>query len=54
MNEKILAIALFTILGIGFVGILFHEKVSEVLEPLKHPISLGVGAMGLADTKPRV
>ena len=32
----------------------FHEKVSQVLEPLKHPISLGVGAMDLADTKPRV
>jgi len=31
----------------------FHEKVSKVLEPLKHPISLGVGAMDLADTKPR-
>ena len=53
MNEKILFIALLTILGIGFVGILFHEKVSEVLEPLKHPISLGVGAMDLVDTKPQ-
>jgi len=31
----------------------FHEKVSQVLEPLKHPISLGVGAMDLVDTKPR-
>ena len=31
----------------------FQEKVSQVLEPLKHPISLGVGAMDLADTKPR-
>jgi len=31
----------------------FHEKVSEVLEPLKHPISLRVGAMDLVDTKPR-
>ena len=31
----------------------FHEKVSEVLEPLKHPISLGVGGMDLVDTKPR-
>jgi hypothetical protein len=31
----------------------FHEKVSQVLEPLKHPISLGVGAMDLVDTKPQ-
>jgi len=31
----------------------FHEKVSKVLEPLKHPISLGVGAMDLVDTKPQ-
>ena len=31
----------------------FHEKVSQVLEPLKHPISLGVSAMELVDTKPR-
>ena len=31
----------------------FHEKVSEVLEPLKHPISLGAGEMDLVDTKPR-
>ena len=31
----------------------FHEKVSQVLEPLKHPISLGVSAMDLVDTKPR-
>jgi len=31
----------------------FREKVSQVLEPLKHPISLGVGAMDLVDTKPR-
>jgi len=31
----------------------FYEKVSEVLEPLKHPISLGVGGMDLVDTKPR-
>ena len=31
----------------------FHEKVSQVLEPLKHPISLGVGAMDLVDIKPR-
>jgi len=53
MNEKILFIALLTILGIGLVGILFHEKVSEVLEPLKHPISLGVGVTNQADTKPQ-
>ena len=31
----------------------FREKVSQVLEPLKHPISLGVSAMDLVDTKPR-
>jgi len=31
----------------------FHEKVSEVLEPLKHPISLRAGEMNLVDTKPR-
>ena len=31
----------------------FHEKVSEVLEPLKHPISLGAGGMDLVDTTPR-
>jgi len=31
----------------------FHEKVSQVLEPLKHPIPLGVSAMDLVDTKPR-
>ena len=31
----------------------FHEKVSQVLEPLKHPISLGVGVTNQADTKPR-
>ena len=31
----------------------FHEKVSKVLEPLKHPISLGVGALDLVDTKPQ-
>ena len=31
----------------------FHEKVSKVLEPLKHPISLGMDAMDLVDTKPR-
>jgi hypothetical protein len=32
----------------------FHEKVSQVLEPLKHPISLGVGVTIQADTKPQV
>jgi len=31
----------------------FREKISQVLEPLKHPISLGVGVMDLVDTKPR-
>jgi len=31
----------------------FHEQVSQVLEPLKHPISLGVGVTNQADTKPR-
>jgi len=31
----------------------FREKVSQVLEPLKHPISLGVGVMDLVDTKPQ-
>ena len=31
----------------------FQEKVSQVLEPLKHPISLGVGVTNQADTKPR-
>jgi len=31
----------------------FHEKVSKVLEPLKHPISLGMDAMDLVDTRPR-
>jgi len=31
----------------------FHEKDSQILEPLKHPISLGVSAMDLVDTKPR-
>jgi len=31
----------------------FHEKVSQVLEPLKHPISLGVGVTNQADTKPQ-
>jgi len=32
----------------------FHEKVSKVLEPLKHPISLGAGEMDLVETKPQV
>jgi len=45
MNEKILFVALLTIFGIGFAGILFREKASEVLEPLKYPISLRVGGM---------
>ena len=31
----------------------FHEKVSKVLEPLKHSISLGMDAVDLADIKPR-
>jgi hypothetical protein len=31
----------------------FREKVSQVLEPLKHPISLGVGVTNQADTKPQ-
>jgi len=31
----------------------FQEKVSQVLEPLKHPISLGVGVTNQADTKPQ-
>jgi len=31
----------------------FHEKVSQVLEPLKHPISLGVGVTNQTDTKPQ-
>jgi len=31
----------------------FQEKVSEVLEPLKHPISLATGKMGLAAAKPQ-
>jgi len=31
----------------------FQEQVSQILEPLKHPISLGVSAMDLVDTKPR-
>jgi len=31
----------------------FREKVSQVLEPLKHPISLGVGVTDQADIKPR-
>ena len=32
----------------------FQEKVSKVLEPLKHPISLATGEMDLAEAKPRV
>ena len=31
----------------------FQEKVSEVLEPLKHPISLATGKMDLAEAKPQ-
>jgi len=31
----------------------FHEKVSKVLEPLKHPISLAEGVIDRVDTKPR-
>jgi len=31
----------------------FREKISQVLEPLKHPISLGVGVINQADTKPQ-
>ena len=31
----------------------FQEKVSKVLEPLKHPISLATGAMDLAEAKPQ-
>jgi len=31
----------------------FHEKISEVLEPLKHPISLGAGVIDLVETKPQ-
>jgi len=31
----------------------FQEKVSEVLEPLKHPISLATGEMDLAKAKPQ-
>jgi len=31
----------------------FQEKVSKVLEPLKHPISLATGEMDLADAKPQ-
>ena len=32
----------------------FQEKVSKVLEPLKHPISLATGEMDLVETKPQV
>ena len=31
----------------------FQEKVSKVLEPLKHPISLATGEMDLVETKPQ-
>ena len=31
----------------------FQEKVSKVLEPLKYPISLATGEMGLAEAKPQ-
>ena len=31
----------------------FHEKISQVLEPLKHPISLGVGVTDQVDAKPQ-
>jgi len=31
----------------------FREKISQVLEPLKHPISLGVGVMDQVGTKPQ-
>ena len=31
----------------------FQEKVSEVLEPLKHPISLATGEMDLVEAKPQ-
>ena len=31
----------------------FQEKVSKVLEPLKHPISLATGEMDLAEAKPQ-
>lgn len=32
----------------------FQEKVSKVLEPLKHPISLATSEMDLVETKPQV
>ena len=31
----------------------FQEKVSKVLEPLKHPISLATGEMDLVEAKPQ-
>ena len=31
----------------------FQEKISKVLEPLKHPISLATGEMDLVETKPQ-
>jgi len=31
----------------------FREKISQVLEPLKHPISLGVGVTDQVDAKPQ-
>ena len=31
----------------------FHENISKVLEPLKHPISLGTGEVDLLDSKPQ-
>ncbi len=31
----------------------FYENVSKVLEPLKHPISIGIGEVDLLDTKPQ-
>lgn len=31
----------------------FHENISEVLEPLKHPISLGTGEVDLLESKPQ-
>ena len=31
----------------------FHQNISKVLEPLKHPISLGTGEVDLLDSKPQ-
>ena len=31
----------------------FHENISKVLEPLKHPVSLGTGEVDLLDSKPQ-